>query len=515
MIVHEKSKHVALRLREPGKVLNIMPAARAVNLPAGEYVLVPHGVTEARVLNNMGIKAPSPIKHYYDWPGRFNPFHAQEETAAFLTLNSRAFVLNELGTGKSMSVLWAWDYLRSIGETQKLLIVAPLSTLERTWGDEIFGSFPHLDFAVLHGTKEQRLKLLADTSYDIYIINHHGIKVIEQELLAREDIDTVVIDEIATFRSGRSGLFKSAKKLVDKRARVWGLTGTPTPNEPTDAWGQCRLISPERVPTYFGRFRDMTMKKVSQFSYVPRSGAMDMVFEAMQPSVRFTRDECVDLPPVIYQTYEAELSADQKRTYKTMMTQLVAEYEDEQVLAVNEAVKASKLLQICCGVIYGSGEDVLKIEAKKRIEVTKEIIEASVGKVIVFVPFRGALDYVAEELSKDYTVGIIHGGVSKGARDDVFARFQREDDPQVLLAQPAAMSHGLTLVVASTVVWYSPVMSNEIYEQANGRITRPGQKNTQFIVNIEGSAIERRFYKRLQTKQKMQGVLLDMLKEGI
>ena len=84
----------------------------------------------------------------------------------------------------------------------------------------------------------------------------------------------------------------------------------------------------------------------------------------------------------------------------------------------------------------------------------------------------------------------------------------------MLVANATTMSHGLTLTAATTIVWYAPVHSNEVYEQACARVRRPGQTRTTVIAHIAGSDIERRVYKRLQEKQSMQGVLLEMMKEG-
>jgi SNF2 family DNA or RNA helicase len=133
----------------------------------------------------------------------------------------------------------------------------------------------------------------------------------------------------------------------------------------------------------------------------------------------------------------------------------------------------------------------------------------------VFVPLPGALESVASELRKDFTVETVHGGTSKTERDRIFSEFQRGLDPRVLVANASTMSHGLTLTAATTIVWYAPVHSNETYEQACARVRRPGQTRTTVIVHIAGTDVERRVYKRLQDKQSMQGVLLDMMKERI
>lgn len=433
--------------------------------------------------------------------------------STYLLFRRNGCVFASGNTGKTLASLWAFDYLRSIRRARKVLIISPLSTLERTWADEIFRNFPHLTFSVIYGAKERRQKLL-EQDVDCYIINHHGIKTVERELLAM-DFDTVIVDEIATFRNHSTQLFKSLSRVLAGRERVWGLTGTPTPNSPTDAWAQCRLICPDRVPRYFGAWRDQVMKQFGQFKWLPRDGATARVADAMQPAIRFTRDQCVDLPPVIYQTRHAAMTADQDKAYRDMMRELTVEYGGDQVQAVNEAVKVSKLMQIACGAVYGKDGTEIVLPVEPRMKVVREVIEEAATKVSIFVPFKSVLREVARDLEADFNVATISGDTPKAERDHVFASFQNDPNGvQILVAQPAAMSHGLTLTAAATVIWYSATNSNETYEQANARITRPGQKHTQVIVNIEGSKIERLAFARLRTKQKMQGILLDTVKDA-
>jgi len=517
MLIHTPSKAIVMKLRDPARITNVIPTAKILDVEGVTYVAVPHRIDEVRVLRNLGHRAPSPAMHHYKWSGQYAPFYAQRETVDFLTLNPKAFVLNDMGTGKTLAALWAFDYLRSIGKATKLMIVCPLSTMDRTWADEIYRHFPHLTFAVLYGSGDRRRKLLAQEA-DVYIVNHHGVQILLPDLAdKRPEIDTVVLDELAVYRNQSTNLWKSAAALVRGRPRVWGLTGTPTPNEPTDAYAQVKLLLPDRVPKYAGKFRDAVMRQLGQFRWVPRENAMAVVEEAMSPSIRFTRDQCVDLPPVMYQTRHAPLTKEQAQAYKEMSGQLYTEFQGDQVQAVNEAVKLSKLVQIGCGVVYGKDGQEVVLPSKPRIDELKDIIQQADTKVIVFVPYKAVLRWVAEELEQDMpgAVAMISGDVSKGERDKIFSDFQSDlGNYRVLVAQPAAMSHGLTLTAASTIVWYAAVTSHDIYLQANARITRPGQRHTQFIVHLEGCEVERKIYRRLQSKEKMQGILLESVREA-
>lgn len=510
-------KAVIFKLKQPERITTVIPTSKLVHHKGDTLVAVPHKPDETKVLRNIGFDVPDPMKYYYEYPGRFKPFDAQIESASFLAMNPRCFCLNSMGLGKTVTSLWAYDYMRHIKQVRKALIICPLSTMERTWADEIFKTFPHLDAVVVYGTREKRKKLLKQDA-DLYIINTDGIKTIVDDLKDRDDIDLIIVDEIAMFRNASTDRWKTLNNICNKQVsrRVWALTGSPVPNDPTDAWAQCRVVVPhsEDVPKYFGKFRDLVMRQITQFKWVAKDNAMDIVRQSMQPAIRFALDDCVDLPEQIFEHRDVEMTPEQKKAYKEMLSKLTAEYEGGQILAVNEAVKANKLIQIACGVAYGPDGSEIVIPSNHRIEVLKECIDESEGKVLVFVPLTGVLAHLKEELSKHYTVEVVCGETKKHERDQIFSAFQNTSEPRVLLANASTMSHGLTLTAATNIIWYAPVYSGEVYEQACARVRRPGQKKTTVIVHIAASEVERRAYARLKDKQRMQGLLLDLMKEA-
>jgi SNF2 family DNA or RNA helicase len=183
------------------------------------------------------------------------------------------------------------------------------------------------------------------------------------------------------------------------------------------------------------------------------------------------------------------------------------------ITAVNEAVKMQKLVQIACGVAYDDDGTNVELECAPRVNLVKELIEEAGEKVIVFVPLTGTLEMLERELSKHWTVGVVNGSVSSSKRNAIFHNFQNESDPHVLIAHPATMAHGLTLTSASTVIWYGPVTSNEQYVQANGRIERIGKRHVSNVIHIEATELEHKMYSRLMNKQKLQGLLLDLIQQ--
>lgn len=503
----------------PAMILQAVPTAFPLS---GRLVGMPHTVEEVARLALAGIQAPSPIEYYYRWPRERTrvplPFVHQIATAGFLATNPHAYCHNGIGTGKSLAAAWAADYLIEVGIAHRVLIAAPLSTLERVWGDLFYMHFTHRTFAVLHGQADRRCKLLAQPR-DFYIINHDGIGTIQRELEARDDIDIVIIDEIAVYRNRQTAKWKAIDRVIYPPKRkskpwVWGLTATPIPNSPEDAYGQCRLVTPKTVPQYFTQWRNLVMDHQSIYVWTPRPESTKIVYDVMRPSVRYKREDCLDLPPVMYQTRDVELSSEQQRHYKEIMRELFTEVKGGRITAINEGVKLSKLLQIACGCVYDTNGAPHEIDAGNRVETLMELIEQVGEKVIVFVPFTAVTSMLARELNKHWRFAIVTGDTPVKERNEIFTEFQNPASDLDILAHPGCMSHGLTLTEASTIIWYAPIASNDIYEQACGRITRAGQKYTANIINLAGSAVERRMYKRLEERQKSQGLLLEMIERN-
>src|SRR3990167_8138669 len=332
MICHvlPEERALVIETNDPYLLLQKVPTAFQL---APTIVGMPHGVDEVARLALLHVDAPSPIEHYYRWQRERTmipqPFAHQVETSAFLVTNPHGYCLNDIGTGKTMSALWAADYLMEAGVAKRALIVAPLSTLERVWGDALFLNFQHRKFSILHGTADRRKKLLAEPR-DFYVLNHDGVGVIQKELVARSDIDILICDELAAYRNKQTGRWKVIESVIyPAKGRpmpwVWGLTGAPIPNSPEDAYAQCRLVTPTTVPKYFTQFRNMTMEHQSTYVWTPRAEAVDIVHKAMRPAIRYAREDCIDLPGEVYTTYDVELSAEQTKHYKEIMRELFTE----------------------------------------------------------------------------------------------------------------------------------------------------------------------------------------------
>jgi SNF2 family DNA or RNA helicase len=518
-LFHLSVRHSAVAVPYTPAVVNLFPHGKKVTVQGKELVALPHGIDETRMLRNLGIQVPAPVLSQYDWAakegGVHEPFEIQRRTVAMLTLNTRAYVLNGMGTGKTRAALWAWDYLNKQGLTGKLLVVAPLSTLNFTWMREIFHTLPHRKAVVLHGTRDKRHTTLASEDTDIYIINHDGLNVVMASLKSRTDVDTLVLDELAVYRNGTASRTKTIREYAKQMKWVWGMTGSPTPNSPTDAWAQASIITPHTVPKYFNRFRDELMEKRGPFKFVPKPDAVEKAYAALQPAVRYTLDDIIELPDLVERTLDIEMGVNQKKVYTHMKNSAYAAIASKEITAMNAGAVLQKLLQISTGWVYTRGGETVALDNDNRLDALVDALESTERKVIVFVPFVHALQGITKRLQDEQIdVATISGATPKATRDDVFRAFQNSNRIRVLVAHPQCMAHGITLTAADTIIWFAPTASLEIFEQANARIRRVGQKHKQLILMLQATEVERKAYARLRAKQKVQNLLLSMFEEG-
>lgn len=499
---------------DQGTILRNVSPSKVIRHPqtGTEIVVAKHNMRTVAQLSRFGIHAPSPVLSEYDWPGRFAPFSHQRETVEFLTLHPKCFLLSDMGTGKTASMLWAADYLMKQGIIRRALVLAPLSCLNRVWADEIFQCLPHRTWTILHATRDKRKYLTNTAKTDFLILNHDGMGVIAEELVRRGDVDLIILDEASVYRNARTERFRTIRKVIlATGARLWLATGTPTPQAPTDAWALARLVNPERTPTSFTRFREATMYKATAFKWRPRNCAKAVVRGVMQPAIRHRKEDCMDLPPVLRTQREVVLSKEQGKTFEQIRKQMIAESKGERITAINAATRLLKLLQICCGSVYTDEGNVADLDMTDRLTVLREVIDASAHKVIVYVPFRHAITRVQKELTRvNITNGVVHGGVAQKDRDLIIQRFQHAEDPKVLIAQPRTASHGLNLTCADTIVWFGPVFSAEAYQQANERMARPGQDKNMTIVHLGAHLVEWGAYKTVMDHNRRQQSILSL-----
>ena len=506
-IINDKA--LLLHLRDPSRVTSVIPKSKDLG---DNKVLVNWGLQEAVRLNALDIKAPSPIEKLYQWTGKYKPFKHQITTAAFFTLNKKAFCFNEQGTGKTASAIWASDYLLKHKIIKRVLVICPLSIMDIAWRDDLFTFATHRTVSVAYGAAEKRKNIINEGS-EYVIINYDGVAIVLDEI-KKGGFDLIIVDEATHYKNARTTRWKTLNKLVEEDTWLWMMTGTPAAQSPTDAYGLAKLINPNGVPRFFGSFKDQLMFKVTQFTWKVRESATDTVFRALQPAIRFTKEECLDLPEMIFTKRAVELTAQQKKYYKQLKDKMVMDVTGEQVTAMNAAVSLNKLLQISAGAVYTDDGSTLEFDIKHRYKVLREVIDESSQKILIFVPFKHVIDILTAKLrSEGITTEVIRGDVPAHKRTYIFKDFQESVDPRVLVIQPQAAAHGVTLTAANTVVWWGPTSSLETYDQANARVHRSGQKHKSTVVQLQGSAAERHVYKLLDKRINVHAKLTDLYKE--
>jgi len=507
-----QDKAVLLKVKDAERITNVIPKSKVVNQHTDHAeVLVHWGLEESQVLKNIGIEVPSPILGRYEWKGLYKPFDHQKTTAGFLTMHKKAFCFNEQGTGKTGSVVWAADYLLTIGTIKRVLVVCPLSIMDSAWRADLFKFAMHRRVDIAYGNRDKRKKII-ESDAEFVIINYDGIEIVAEDI-AKGGFDLIVVDEANAYKNPQTRRWKVLNHLIKPDTWLWMLTGTPASQSPVDAYGLAKLVSPDRVPKYATAFKDMVMLKISNFKWIPKPNAETITHNALQPAIRFTKEECLDLPEMTYVTREVPLTPQQEKYYEMMRKDMLINAAGEQITTINAAVNLNKLLQLSGGAVYSDSGEVIKFDAGNRLRVLEEVIEETNNKVLIFVPFKHAIEIIAEELRKNYSVEIIHGGVSAGKRTKIFDAFQTTPNPRILVIQPQAAAHGVTLTAADTIVWWGPVTSYETYAQANARVHRSGQKNACTVVRLKGSKVEHKLYEALADKQDIQHSLMSMYKE--
>ncbi len=503
-----------------------IPEARTIN---GHYLAVPRTLRNSQVLRHFNYPIV-PIIENYEWPAPpgITPYESQKITANFLVTHPRSFCLSSMGTGKTNAILWAADWLmRQTEEEYRALIVAPLSILQRVWGDAIFRNFlGRRSYEILHGSQEQRLAALA-RKVDFYLINFDGVgtgahtrKRLELDgfskaLAARTDIQLAVVDECSAYKDSTTKRHRIARLVFGQKRYLWCASGTPVANAPTDAYGLAKLVN-NAGGRSFTNFKLDTMYQPfpGSFKWLPRKDGYEKARKLLQPAIRFDIKDVWDGPEMTTQQREVPLTDQQKKLMVDLKRDFVVQVESgKPISAANEAAARQKFIQISLGAIYDASHKSHLLDAKPRLEELKAVIREAPGKILCFVGLTNVLHLLYKELN-DWSREIINGEVGTKERARIFSAFQSELEPRILLADARTMAHGLNLWMAQTVIWYAPVDSTELFIQANKRAHRPGQKFPVTIVQLTSNALEREIYRRLETNTSLQGALLDVVRKG-
>lgn len=450
----------------------------------------------------------------YEFQGNMRPYAHQEHIIKFMLANKKAYIWADMGTGKTASSLWFLDILMNAGHIKKALIIAPLSTLRSVWADEVKKVCPHLKYEIVHGSRPERLESLKREA-QVYITNTDCVRTYKDELIALRP-DVVIVDEVTSFANASSKRSKCLQALTKSAKSVFGLSGNPTAGGILQSYGIAKAINPEKLPTtYFTRYRDMILSQVNMYEYIPRPGALKIVNRTLSPAIKFSLEECIDLPPIIFETRMVELPKPTMDLFKEILKHQIAEYKEGLITAQTAGVKAIRLIQILTGFTKTVEGEIIPTDINSKLMELIDLYHEAGNKLVIFAQSVHTVKIIKQFLlSKKIHTELIYGEVALSQRERIIKEFQTRLDG-VLVAQVKTMSHGITLTKSHTIVFFGPVAGNETYRQAIRRIRRIGQTHKQTVVRLLSTKFEEQIFKKLDETEFTAKEMLDMYKGGM
>lgn len=446
----------------------------------------------------------------------FRPHRYQQIALDKIISTPRVGLFLDMGLGKTVVTLTAIDELiYNCYEIEKVLVIAPLRVAEDTWSRECekWDHLRHLRISKILGTPSQRRNALLKDA-DIYIINRENIVWLVDYYKSKWPFDMVIIDELSSFKSSKAQRFRALKKVRKYIKRIVGLTGTPSPNGFLDLWPEMYLLDEGKA---LGRtltgYRDTYFipdkrNAATIFSWKPKPGAEELIYAKLNGlCISMKATDYLRLPERIFRRREAEMSDKAMKLYKTLERDTLLPFVDGDIDAPTAAVLTNKLLQAAGGAAYDENGNVKYLHEDK-LEALDQLIEEANGQpVLVFYAFRHERDRIIERYTDAVDI----------KEDSAVERWNNGEIP-ILLAHPASAGHGLNLQAGGHIaIWYGLPTSLELYQQANKRLHRPGQKETVLIFHIlmKGTYDYRVLDAILAPKEQRQNALLEALKAKI
>lgn len=443
---------------------------------------------------------------------KYNPHNYQTFATEFVLTHPACGLILDMGLGKSVITLTAlWDLILDGFDVGKVLVIAPKRVAEDTWPKELV-KWDHLNgltYSLVLGGEKQRREALQQRAF-IYIINRENVAWLVENY--KWDFDTLVIDELSSFKSAKAQRFKALKRVRPLITRVIGLTGTPAPNSLIDLWPEIYLLDMgKRLGRFIGGYRDRFFlpdkrNREIVYSYKPREGAEEKIYELISDiCVSMKATDHLAMPGLISNKVEVHMDSKESALYDKFRQDMVLKLPDGELDAVNAAALSSKLLQMANGAVYGDERKVHRIHDRK-LDALEDIIEAANGKPLL-VAFW--FNHDRDRIKARFNVREI--STAKDITD------WNEGKIPVALLHPASGGHGLNLQDGgSTIVWFGLTWSLELYKQLNARLWRQGQKNSVVIHHIITSGThDEDVMRALDRKDMSQDALIEAVKARI
>lgn len=448
---------------------------------------------------------------------KYRPHEYQQYAIEYIETHPVSAVLLDMGLGKTSITLTALhDLLFDRFEAHKVLIIAPLRVARNTWPAELqkWDHLQDLTVSVVVGNAEKRKAALAKQA-DLYVINREMVLWLVEQSGYNFDFDTVVIDELSSFKNHQSKRFKALMKVRPKAKRIIALTGTPSNNGLMDLWAEFRLLDMgERLGRYITQYRTqyfMPDKRNAQiiFSYKPLPDAEQQIYDKISDiTISMKAADFLPMPERIESEYPVYLSEEERKKYDAMKQELVLQLPGEEITAANAASLSGKLSQLANGAIYTEEKDVITVHDRK-LDALEDIIEAAASKpILVAYWFQHDLQRITKRLE---ALKVSYARISSPGSIEMWNR----GEFAVGLIHPASAGHGLNLQEGgSTLVWFGLTWSLELYQQTNARLWRQGQTaNTVVIQHIVAKdTVDERILKALTEKNNTQEALIAAVK---
>ena len=446
----------------------------------------------------------------------FKPYYYQAFAKQFVIDNAEAGLLLDMGMGKTVISLTAVSELMlDYFAVRKVLIIAPLKPALETWPTELqkWDHLKSLSASIVIGSAQERQQALAKDA-DIYIINRENVVWLVDYYKAKWPFDMVIIDELSSFKSSKAQRFRALKRVRKYITRIVGLTGTPSSNGLLDLWPEMYLLDQGKAlgktltsyrDTYF-----LPDKRNAQivYSWKPKQGAEDEIYKKLSPlCVSMKSSEYLQLPERVFIRREFGLSEKAKALYKKLERDTLLPFASGDIDAPTAAVLTNKLLQLSGGAAYDENGKAKYLHDDKLKELESCIEEANGQSILVFYAFKHERDRILQRYPDAVDI----------KEPDAIKRWNEKQIP-ILLAHPASAGHGLNLQAGGhIIIWFSLPTSLELYQQANKRLHRPGQKDTVLIHQLiaKGTLDSYVLDTILANKEQKQNALLEALKAKI
>ena len=403
-----------------------------------------------------------------------------------------------------------WNLLLDSFDACRVLVVAPKRVAEDTWPREIqkWEHLHGLTFSLVLGSEKERRAALSKQAM-IYIINRENVSWLVEN--HRWDFDTLVIDELSSFKSSKAQRFRALKKVRPMCSRVIGLTGTPAPNTLIDLWPQIYLLDMgKRLGRFITHYRERFFvpdkrNREIVYSYKLREGAEQKIYDLIGDiCISMKAADHLRMPELVFNRVEVHLSPRERKLYDTLKKDMVLTLRDGEVDAMNAASLSGKLLQLANGAVYSADGKALPIHSRK-LDALEDLVEAANGKpVLVAYWYKHDLQRIQERFP-DSRVIDTPNDISDWNAGKI----------AIGLLHPASGGHGLNLQDGgSTVVWYGMTWSLELYQQLNARLWRQGQKNSTVIIHhiITVGTHDEDVLRALERKDMGQAALINAVK---